>query len=217
MNISKKSIQSAAVKTVKAVMCVPHLVLQTATDLTNATEATAINLIDGTPVDQSMMDRALYTNAKQQAALNKIEELKSKINEQKERIRVKKIELLRAQLNKAEGVEQVSEPTTEIVQTVTVPAPPVAPAPLVMTAPDVPAQPKQRATRAKKIELLKAQLNKAEGVEQISEHAKEEVIVPAPPVMTAPPVVTAPMVTPTTVPSPPKTRATRAKKETAVA
>ena len=155
MNTSKKSIQSAAVKTVKAVMCVPHLVLQTATDLTNATEATAINLIDGTPVDQSMMDRALYTNAKQQAALNKIEELKAKINEQKERI------------------------------------------------------------RAKKIELLKAQLNKAEGVEQISEHAKEEVIVPAPPVMTAPPAVIAPMVTPTTVPSPPKARTTRAKKEAA--
>ena len=40
MNTSKKSIQAAAVKTVKAVMCVPHLVLQTATDLTNATEAT---------------------------------------------------------------------------------------------------------------------------------------------------------------------------------
>ena len=154
MNTSKKSIQSAAVKTVKAVMCVPHLVLQTATDLTNATEATAINLIDGTPVDQSMMDRALYTNAKQQAALNKIKELKAKINEQKERI------------------------------------------------------------RAKKIELLKAQLNKAEGVEQISEHAKEEVIVPAPPVMTAP-IMTPepPMVTPTTVPSPPKARTTRAKKE----
>ena len=141
MNTSKKSIQAAAVKTVKAVMCVPHLVLQTATDLTNATEATAINLIDGTPIDQSMMDRALYTNAKQQAALNKIEELKAKINEQKERIRAKKIELLRAQLNKAEGVEQVSEPTTEIVQTVTVPTPPAAPAPPVMTAPAAPAQP----------------------------------------------------------------------------
>ena len=156
MNTSKKSIQSVAVKTVKAVMCVPHLVLQTATDLTNATEATAINLIDGTPIDQSMMERALYTNAKQQAALNKIENLKSKINEQKERIRVKKIELLRAQLNKAEGVEQVSEPTTEIVQTVTVPTPPAAPAPAepaqpaVPTPPAEPAQPKQRATRAKK-------------------------------------------------------------------
>ena len=156
MNTSKKSIQSVAVKTVKAVMCVPHLVLQTATDLTNATEATAINLIDGTPIDQSMMERALYTNAKQQAALNKIENLKSKINEQKERIRVKKIELLRAQLNKAEGVEQVSEPTTEIVQTITVSTPPAAPAPPVMTAPALPtppaepAQPKQRATRAKK-------------------------------------------------------------------
>ena len=159
MNTSKKSIQSVAVKTVKAVMCVPHLVLQTATDLTNATEATAINLIDGTPIDQSMMERALYTNAKQQAALNKIENLKSKINEQKERIRVKKIELLRAQLNKAEGVEQVSEPTTEIVQTVTVttpPAPPVMTAtaapvqPAVPTPPAEPAQPKQRAPRAKK-------------------------------------------------------------------
>ena len=162
MNTSKKSIQSAAVKTIKAVMCVPHLVLQTATDLTNATEATAINLIDGTPVDQSMMDRALYTNAKQQAALNKIEELKAKINEQKERIRAKKIELLKAQLDKAEGVEQVSEP----IQTITVPTPPAA---------------------------------------------------PTPPVMTAPPVVTAPMVTPTTVPSPPKARTTRAKKEAVVA
>ena len=155
MNTSKKSIQAAAVKTVKAVMCVPHFVLQTATDLTNATEATAINLIDGTPVDQSMMERALYTNAKQQAALNKIDELKAKINEQKERIRVKKIELLRAQLNKAEGVEQVSEPTTEIVQTVTVPTPPSAPAPPVMTAPmvtptTVPSPPKARTTRAKK-------------------------------------------------------------------
>ena len=135
MNTSKKSIQSAAVKTIKAVMCVPHLVLQTATDLTNATEATAINLIDGTPVDQSMMDRALYTNAKQQAALNKIEELKAKINEQKERIRAKKIELLKAQLDKAEGVEQVSEP----IQTITVPTPPAAPAP-----------PKTKSTRAKK-------------------------------------------------------------------
>ena len=153
MNTSKKSIQAAAVKTVKAVMCVPHLVLQTATDLTNATEATAINLIDGTPVDQSMMDRALYTNAKQQAALNKIEELKAKINEQKERI------------------------------------------------------------RAKKIELLKAQLNKAEGVEQVSESTKEEVIVPAPPMMTPEP----PMMTPITVPAPPKAKAPRAKKETAVA
>ena len=150
MNTSKKSIQSVAVKTVKAVMCVPHLVLQTATDLTNATEATAINLIDGTPVDQSMMERALYTNEKQQAALRKIDELKAKINEQRERIRAKKIELLKAQLNKAEGVEQVSEPTTEIVHTFSVPTPPVAPAPPVMTAPDVPAQPKQRATRAKK-------------------------------------------------------------------
>ena len=146
MNTSKKSIQAAAVKTVKAVMCLPHLVLQTATDLTNATEATAINLIDGTPVDQSMMDRALYTNAKQQAALNKIEELKAKINEQKERIRAKKIELLKAQLDKAEGVEQVSEP----IQTITVPTPPAAPAPLVMTAPAVPAPPKTRAPRAKK-------------------------------------------------------------------
>ena len=146
MNTSKKSIQAAAVKTVKAVMCVPHLVLQTATDLTNATEATAINLIDGTPVDQSMMDRALYTNAKQQAALNKIEELKAKINEQKERIRAKKIELLKAQLDKAEGVEQVSEP----IQTITVPTPPAAPAPPVMTAPAVPALPKTRAPRAKK-------------------------------------------------------------------
>lgn len=162
MNTSKKSIQAAAVKTVKAVMCVPHLVLQTATDLTNATEATAINLIDGTPVDQSMMDRALYTNAKQQAALNKIEELKAKINEQKERIRAKKIELLKAQLNKAEGVEQISEQTTEPIQTITVPTPPAAPAPPVMTAPMMtpeppmvtppaaPAPPKARTTRAKK-------------------------------------------------------------------
>lgn len=141
MNTSKKSIQAAAVKTVKAVMCVPHLVLQTATDLTNATEATAINLIDGTPVDQSMMDRALYTNAKQQAALNKIEELKAKINEQKERIRAKKIELLKAQLNKAEGVEQVSESTKEEV---------IVPAPPMMTPITVPAPPKAKAPRAKK-------------------------------------------------------------------
>ena len=157
MNTYKKSIQSAAVKTVKAVMCVPHLVLQTATDLTNATEATAINLIDGTPVDLSMIDRALYTNAKQQAAINKIEELKAKINEQKERIRAKKIELLKAQLDKAEGVEQVSEP----IQTITFPTPPAASAPLVMTAPEspvppvmtapaVPAPPKATTTRAKK-------------------------------------------------------------------
>ena len=147
MNTSKKSIQAAAVKTVKAVMCVPHLVLQTVTDLTNATEATAINLIDGTPVDQSMMDRALYTNAKQQAALNKIEELKAKINEQKERIRAKKIELLKAQLNKAEGVEQISEHAKEEV---IVPAPPESPVPPVMTAPAVPSPPKARTTRAKK-------------------------------------------------------------------
>ena len=128
MNTSKKSIQAAAVKTVKAVMCVPHLVLQTATDLTNATEATAINLIDGTPVDQSMMERALYTNAKQQAALNKIEELKAKINEQKERIRAKKIELLKAQQNKAEGEEQISE---HVKEEVIVPAPPVMTAPMM--------------------------------------------------------------------------------------
>ena len=153
MNTSKKSIQSVAVKTVKAVMCVPHLVLQTATDLTNATEATAINFIDGTPIDQSMMERALYTNEKQQAALRKIDELKAKINEQRERIRAKKIELLKAQLNKAEGVEQVSEPTKDEV---VVPTPPVmtalmvTPEPPMMTPVTVPAPPKAKSTRAKK-------------------------------------------------------------------
>lgn len=123
---SKKSVKSAAVSTVKAVFCIPHLALQTAADLTNATEATAINLIDGTPVDQSMMERALYTNAKQQAAVQKIEQLKAKIEEKRERVRLAKIEYLKSMLNKAEGVEEVPTPPAPKAKKrkATVPAPP---------------------------------------------------------------------------------------------
>lgn len=111
MNTSKKSVQSAAVSTVKAVFCIPHLALQTAADLVNVTEAKTINLIDGTPVEQSVMERALYTNAKQQAALAKIEQLKSKIEAKRERVRQAKINYLKSQLDKAEGVEHIDEST----------------------------------------------------------------------------------------------------------
>ena len=108
--VSKESVKAGAVSTVKAIMCVPHLVLQTTADLVNITEAKAINLIDGTPVEQSAMERALYTNAKQQAAISKIEQFKADIEAKRERVRQAKINYLKSQLDKAEGVEHVDEP-----------------------------------------------------------------------------------------------------------
>lgn len=148
-NVNKSSVKSVAVSTVKAVFCVPHLVLQSSADLLNGTEALAINAIDGTPMEQSMMERALYTNEKQMQAVAQAKRLKAMVDKKRDQVRQAKINMLKKQLDKAEGVEQqpeVIEPAplpavtpTEAFIAPIIPSPVIiAPAPPVMEAPKEP-------------------------------------------------------------------------------
>jgi hypothetical protein len=162
--VNKSSVKSAAKSTVKAVFCVPHLILQTSADLLNSTEALAINTIDGTPMEQSMMERALYTNEKQMAAVAQAKKLKDMVDKKRDQVRNAKINMLKKQLDKAEGVEQqpeVIEPATlpavapiEAFVAPIIPSPEIiAPAPPVMEAPKPPVA-KTTIPKAKKAEVV---------------------------------------------------------------
>jgi len=129
-NSVKVQAQSMAVATVKAVVCIPHIILQTSADLLSLTEANVINMIDGTPIIETVMARQSYTQEKMAKAVGFALQQKDKVQAKLDRYRQQDIdkakanvEKLTAKIDKLEGVEHIAAPT---VVTPTVEVPPVA-------------------------------------------------------------------------------------------
>lgn len=127
-NSNNKSVkvqaQSMAVATVKAVVCVPHIILQSSADLLSIGEAKVINLIDGTPIIVSVMHRQSYTQEKMAKTIQYAIDQKAKVQAKLDSYRQQDIDKLKTKLDKLEGVEHIATPEVAIVPP-TVPAPPV--------------------------------------------------------------------------------------------
>lgn len=113
----KAKAQSMTVATIKAVVCVPHIILQSSADLLMIGEAKLINLVDGTEMIVSIAHRSSYTQEKMEKAANFVLEQQAKVQAKLDSRRQQDIAKAKAHLDKLEGVEHVAEPT--------VPAPPV--------------------------------------------------------------------------------------------
>ncbi len=132
-NSVKVQAQSMAVATIKAVVCVPHIILQSSADLLAIGEAKAINLIDGTPVLEAMMHRQSYTAQKMANTVQYAMDQKDKVQAKLDSYRKQDINKLKTKLDKLEGVEHITPVTAEeafIAETV-VPAPPTTEAPFI--------------------------------------------------------------------------------------
>jgi hypothetical protein len=131
-NSVKVQAQSMTVKTIKAVVCVPHIILQASADLLSLGEGQLINLVDGTPVIETVMARQSYTQNKMAKAVGFAIEQKDKVQAKLDSYRQQDIDKakdnvakLTAKIDKLEGVEHITEPEVAIVPP-TVQAPPVA-------------------------------------------------------------------------------------------
>lgn len=164
-NSVKVQAQSMAVATVKGLVCIPHIILQTSADLLSLGEAHAVNLIDGTPVIATVMARQSYTQEKMAKAvgfaLQQQEKLQAKLDRYRQQDIDKakaNVEKLNAKIDKLEGVEHITEvspiknvvpvsdiltpgPISAVIPEVTVPAPPVAKKVILTPKTVVPAPP----------------------------------------------------------------------------
>ena len=123
-NSTINTVKSVAVDTVKVIVYPAHLVLQTSADLLNIGQAQAIKAIDGTPLYQSLHDQATWTQEQQAKVVTKFMAVKERIEKQREYNRQQDIARLQKALDKAQGVEHVSnnekitkhtEPVSEVV------------------------------------------------------------------------------------------------------
>lgn len=126
----KVQAQSMTVATIKAVVCVPHIILQSSADLLSIAEAKAINLVDGTPMIASVMHRDSYTRDKMAKAIEYANNQKDKVQAKLDSYRQQDINKLKTKLDKLEGVEHISNTEVATVPPTvqpepTVPAPPV--------------------------------------------------------------------------------------------
>lgn len=138
---TKEKVQNAAVTAVKVVAYPAHLVCQTAADLLNIGQAKAINMIDGTPIYQSMMEQESWTRNQQAKVVDKYMQLQERIEKQREANRKQDIAKLEKALDKLQGVEHITKPEpSPIVEQVKADVAPAAP---VMTAPAPPAPTKE--------------------------------------------------------------------------
>ena len=147
-NSTINTVKSVAVDTVKVIVYPAHLVLQTSADLLNIGQAQAIKAIDGTPLYQSLHDQATWTQEQQAKVVTKFMAVKERIEKQRESNRLQDIDRLQKALDKAQGVEHISnnenitkhtEPVAKVIKTdvtetvaetkpteqIVVPAPPV--------------------------------------------------------------------------------------------
>lgn len=151
----KAKAQSASVATIKALVCVPHIALVTAADLLSFGEAKLINVIDGTPVTDTMNDRTSYTAQKMAMVAMKAIEINQKIEDRRNDRKEKDIAKLKEALDKLEGVEHIetkAEPVVEQPKPI-VPTPPTPPVQQAdhkpMTAPAPPKKAKAKAATTK--------------------------------------------------------------------
>lgn len=123
-NSTINTVKSVAVDTVKVIVYPAHLVLQTSADLLNIGQAQAIKAIDGTPLYQSLHDQATWTQEQQAKVVTKFMAVKERIEKQRESNRLQDIDRLQKALDKAQGVEHISnnenitkhtEPVSEVV------------------------------------------------------------------------------------------------------
>lgn len=133
----KVQAQSMAVSTVKAVVCIPHIILQSSADLLSIGEAKVINLIDGTPIIVSVMHRQSYTQEKMANTIKYAMDQKAKVQAKLDSYRQQDIDKLKTKLDKLEGVEHIAptmtpeeafilnKPKVTLTPKVEVPAPPV--------------------------------------------------------------------------------------------
>lgn len=137
-NSAKSTVKSVAVDTVKIIVYPAHLVCQTAADLLNIGQAKAINMIDDTPIFQSMHDQLTWTQNQQAYVVGKGMEIRERILAQRESNRQQDIAKHQARIDKLSGVEHMDLPVANqmkkdlekladvvIAPTVAVPAPPV--------------------------------------------------------------------------------------------
>lgn len=139
-NSAINTVKSVAVDTVKVIVYPAHLIAQTTADLLNIGQAQAIKAIDGTPLYQSLMDQATWTQTKQAAVVNKYMAVKERIEKQRESNRQQDIDRLKKSLDKLEGVEHLTTEPASVVDNAEVITPVVD-----MTeqaTPKVPAPPK---------------------------------------------------------------------------
>jgi hypothetical protein len=104
------TVKSVAVDTVKIVVYPAHLVCQTAADLLNIGQAKAINLIDGTPILESMHEQSTWTQNQQAKVVGKAMEIRERMLKQRDYNRQQDIDKLKNKLNTLEGVESVPTP-----------------------------------------------------------------------------------------------------------
>lgn len=125
------TVKSVAVDTVKIIVYPAHLVCQTAADLLNIGQAKAINLIDGTEMFESMMNQTTWTQDQQAKVVNQYLKIEERINKQRDYNKQQDVDKFQKALDKAKGVEHMTntEPTSVVSNTNTeptsVPAPPV--------------------------------------------------------------------------------------------
>jgi len=133
-NSAKTTVKSVAVDTVKIIVYPAHLVCQTAADLLNIGQAKAINLIDDTPVFQSMHDQATWTQNQQAYVVGKGMAIRERILAQRESNRQQDIAKHQARIDKLNGVEHIdttepivvsTEPKAVTTEPIVVPAPPI--------------------------------------------------------------------------------------------
>lgn len=137
-NSATSTVKSVAVDTVKIIVYPAHLVCQTAADLLNIGQAKAINMIDDTPIFQSMHDQSTWTQNQQAYVVGKAMAVRERILAQRESNRQQDIAKYQARIDKLNGVEHMDLPVANqmknhlekladvvIAPTVAVPAPPV--------------------------------------------------------------------------------------------
>jgi hypothetical protein len=110
-SINKAQVQSFAVSTIKAVVCVPHLLLQSSANILMIGEAKAINLVDGTEMIVSINHRSSYTQEKMEKVANFVLEQEAKVKAKLESRRQQDIYKAKKHLDQLEGVEHQEEET----------------------------------------------------------------------------------------------------------
>lgn len=105
---TKAKAQSMTVATIKAVVCVPHIILQSSADLLMIGEAKLINVVDGTPMLESIVHRTTYTQEKMAIAANKVLDIQAKLQAKLDSRKQQDINKLKTALDKLEGVEHVA-------------------------------------------------------------------------------------------------------------
>lgn len=116
MNTQKitSAIKSGSVSTIKAIVAPIHIGLYLSTNIVAAIEGHAIELIDGTPKDQTIEDRFMYTNMKMMQAAVKAGQIRDSLQQKVDQSR----QSLQQTVDtiKREYIQPAEDPSNDIVE-----------------------------------------------------------------------------------------------------